>query len=73
MSKTIVDSGENNIHAVIWQGAEDYPGEPAVVVKYYAGDQLIAVVQEGREILLNITTIPALIRELRKLQKDAMG
>lgn len=72
MSKTIVGSGKN-IHAVIWQDAEDGPGEPAAVIKYYDGSLLIEIKQESSEVLLNHSSIPALIRELRKLHKEAMS
>lgn len=72
MSKPIVGRGKN-IRAVIWQDAEDGLGEPAAVIKYYDGSLLIGIGQESSEVLLNPSSIPALIRELRKLHKEAMG
>ncbi|MEQ6328129.1 hypothetical protein VLF92_07325 [Pseudomonas chengduensis] len=69
MDKPITATVMNSaLQAVIWQPyIEDRgPGEPAILVERDAGG-LLVLTQEGRPILIQPETLPALIKELRRL------
>ena len=56
------------MQAVIWQPFVDDsgPGEPALLVQRDASG-LLSITQEGREVLIQPETLPALIKQLRRL------
>lgn len=56
------------MQAVIWQPYDDDngPGEPALLVQRDASG-LLSITQEGREVLIQTETLPALIKQLRRL------
>lgn len=58
--------------AVIWQQADDESvGEPALLVRTYFGssEPIIAIQQDGQEILINAETIGPLYRVIREMVK----
>lgn len=54
--------------AVIWQPYLDDrgPGEPAILVERDASG-LLVLTQEGRQVLIQPETLPALVKELKRL------
>ncbi|MFZ3193735.1 MAG: hypothetical protein WA154_11100 [Moraxellaceae bacterium] len=66
-----IDTISSCIKSVIWQeGDEDCGvGEPAIVVKQYA-DGLVELKQGVNEVLVNRSSLIALARELRRLEKE---
>ena len=69
MDKPITTTVMNSaLQAVIWQPyLEDRgPGEPAILVERDASG-LLALTQEGRQVLIQPETLPALIKELKRL------
>ncbi|WP_447593625.1 hypothetical protein [Aquipseudomonas campi] len=57
--------------AVIWQPyIEDRgPGEPAILVESDASG-LLVLTQEGRHVLIQPETLPALVKELKRLSGE---
>ncbi|PIA74261.1 hypothetical protein CDR19_04135 [Ectopseudomonas toyotomiensis] len=56
------------LQAVIWQPYLDDrgPGEPAILVERDASG-LLVLTQEGRQLLIQTETLPALVKELKRL------
>lgn len=65
-----IDTSNSHIKSVIWQNGDDdlCIGEPAIVVKQYA-DGLVELKQGVNEVLVNRSSLTALARELRRLEK----
>lgn len=66
-----IDTSNSCIKSVIWQeGGEEYGGgEPAIVViQYYGG--IVGLKQVNSEVLVNRSSLIALARELRRLEKE---
>lgn len=69
MAKPITSTVMDCAHqAVIWQPYLDDrgPGEPAILVERDASGLLI-LTQEGRQVLIQPETLPALFKELKRL------
>lgn len=69
MDKPITATVMNSaLQAVIWQPyIEDRgPGEPAILVERDASG-LLVLTQEGRQVLIQPETLPALVKELKRL------